>query len=49
MGVDLTIDACTYLDLKVKATSEGAYIKGYLDSSVVSSNPCVLTIAQTSA
>ncbi len=35
-------DAYTYLDLKVTATSEGADIKGYLDSSV-------LTTGQTSA
>jgi len=41
-------DAYTYLDLKVKATPEGADIKGYLDSSVVSSDSCLLTIAQTS-
>jgi len=42
-------DAYTYLDLKVKATPEGADIKGYLDSSMVSPNSCVLTIEQTSA
>ena len=42
-------DAYTYLDLKVKATPEGADIKGYLDSSVVSSNLCVLTTGRTSA
>jgi len=35
-------DAYTYLDLKVKATPEGADIKGYLD-------PNVLTTGQTSA
>jgi site-specific DNA recombinase len=35
-------DACTYLDLKVKATPEGADIKGFLD-------PCLLTTGQTSA
>ena len=29
-------DAYTYLDLEVKATPEGADIKGYLDSSLVS-------------
>jgi site-specific DNA recombinase len=33
-------DAYTYLDLKVKATPEGADIKGYLD-------PCLLTTGQT--
>ena len=35
-------DAYTYLDLKVKATHEGADIKGFLD-------PCLLTTGQTSA
>jgi len=34
-------DAYTYLDLKVKATPEGADIKGFLD-------PCLLTTGQTS-
>ena len=33
-------DAYTYLDLKVKATPEGADIKGFLD-------PCLLTTGQT--
>jgi len=42
-------DAYTYLDLKVKATPEGADIKGYLDSSVLSPNSCLLTTGQTSA
>jgi site-specific DNA recombinase len=42
-------DAYTYLDLKVKATPESADIKGYLDSSVISSDSCVLTTGQTSA
>jgi len=42
-------DAYTYLDLKVKATPDGADIKGYLDSSVINPDSCVLTIAQTSA
>jgi len=42
-------DAYTYLDLKVEATPAGADIKGYLDSSVISSDPCVLTTGQTSA
>ena len=41
-------DTYTYLDLKVKATPEGADIKGYLDSSLVSSDSCVLTTARTS-
>jgi len=35
-------DAYTYLGLQVKATPEGADIKGYLD-------PCLLTTVQTSA
>ena len=35
-------DAYTYLDLKVKATPEGADIKGFLD-------PSLLTTGQTSA
>jgi hypothetical protein len=34
-------DAYTYLDLKVKATPEGADTKGFLD-------PCLLTTGQTS-
>lgn len=41
-------DAYTYLDLKIKATSEGADIKGYLDSSVISGDSCVLLNNQTS-
>jgi len=41
-------DAYTYLDLKVKATPDGADIKGYLDPSVIMSDSCLLTIAQTS-
>ena len=41
-------DAYTYLDLKVKATPEGADIKGYLDSSVLSLDSCLLTTGQTS-
>ncbi|MFC2045804.1 hypothetical protein ACFLUH_03905 [Chloroflexota bacterium] len=40
--------AYTYLDLKIKATTEGADIKGYLDPSVIKSDSCLLTIAQTS-
>ena len=40
-------DAYTYLDLKVKATPEGADIKGYLDSSVLSPDSCLLTTEQT--
>ncbi len=40
-------DAYTYLDLKVKATPEGAEIKGYLDSSVISGDSCLLTTGQT--
>jgi len=42
-------DAYTYLDLKVKATPEGADIKGYLVSSVISPDSCLLTTGQTSA
>lgn len=42
-------DAYTYLDLKIKATPEGADIKGYLDSSVIKTVSCVLTTGQTSA
>jgi len=41
--------AYTYLDLKVKATPEGADIKGYLDSNVISSDLNLLTTGQTSA
>ena len=41
-------DAYTYLDLKIKATPEGADIKGYLDSSVISRDSCVLLNGQTS-
>lgn len=41
-------DAYTYLDLKVKATPEGADIKGYLDPSVIKSDSCLLTTGQTS-
>ena len=41
-------DAYTYLDLKIKATSEGADIKGYLDSSVISGDSCVLLNGQSS-
>ena len=40
-------DAYTYLDLKIKATPEGADIKGYLDSSVLSPDSCLLTTGQT--
>jgi site-specific DNA recombinase len=42
-------DAYTYLDLKVKATTEGADIKGFLDPSVTKSGSCLLTTGQTSA
>ncbi len=42
-------DAYTYLDLKIKATPERADIKGYLDSSVISDDSCLLTTGQTSA
>ncbi len=42
-------DAYTYLDLKVKATPEGADIKGYLDPGVIKSDSCLLTTGQTSA
>jgi len=42
-------DAYTYLDLKVKATPEGADIKGYLAPSVIKSDSCLLTTGQTSA
>ncbi|MFC1987434.1 hypothetical protein ACFLVH_02690 [Chloroflexota bacterium] len=41
-------DAYTYPDLKVKATTEGADIKGYLDPGVIKSDSCLLTIGQTS-
>ncbi len=41
-------EAYTYLDLKVKATPEGADIKGFLDPSVLSSSSCLLTTGQTS-
>jgi len=42
-------DAYTYLDLKVKATTESADIKGFLDTSVLSTDSCLLTTGQTSA
>jgi len=41
--------AVRYFDLKVKATNEGADIKGYLDPSVIKSDSCLLTTGQTSA
>ena len=41
-------DVYTYLDLKVAATPEGVDIKGYLDSSVISGDSCLLTTGQTS-
>ncbi|MFC1931460.1 hypothetical protein ACFLXJ_04605 [Chloroflexota bacterium] len=41
-------DAYTYLDLKIEATPDGVDIKGYLDSSVISGDSCLLTIGQTS-
>ncbi|MFC1932845.1 recombinase zinc beta ribbon domain-containing protein [Chloroflexota bacterium] len=41
-------DAYTYLDLKINATPEGADIKGYIDSGMVSSDSCLLTTGQTS-
>ncbi|MFC1946077.1 recombinase family protein [Chloroflexota bacterium] len=41
-------DAYTYMDLKVKATPEGADIKGYLDSSVISGDSCVRISKQSS-
>jgi site-specific DNA recombinase len=41
-------DAYAYLDLKVTATPEYADIKGFLDSSLIKDDSCVLTIAQTS-
>lgn len=37
----------TYLNLEVRATTEGADIKGFLDPSVLSPDSCHLTIAQT--
>ena len=40
-------DAYAYLDLKVKATNEGADIKGFLDPSVLSTSSCLLTTGQT--
>ena len=42
-------DAYAYLDLKVKATTEGADIKGFLDPSVLKTGSCLLTTGQTSA
>jgi len=42
-------DAYTYLNLKVRATPEGADIKGYLDPGVIKSDSCLLTTEQTSA
>jgi site-specific DNA recombinase len=42
-------DAYAYLDLKVKATTEGVDIKGFLDPSVIKSDSCLLTTGQTSA
>ncbi len=42
-------DAYTYLDLEIKATPEGADIKGYLDPSVIKTDSCLLTTGQTSA
>ena len=42
-------DAYTYLDLKIKATPEGADIKGYLDPGVIKSDSCLVTTGQTSA
>ena len=41
-------DAYTYLDIKIKATPEGADIKGYLDSSVLNSDSCVSITEQSS-
>ncbi len=35
-------DAYTYLDLKIIATQDGVDIKGYLDSSVITGDSCVL-------
>ncbi|GAJ05981.1 unnamed protein product, partial [marine sediment metagenome] len=42
-------DAYAYLDLKVKATTEGADIKGFLSPSVLKTGSCLLTTGQTSA
>jgi site-specific DNA recombinase len=42
-------EAYAYLDLKVKATTEGADIKGFLDPSVLKTGSCILTTGQTSA
>lgn len=41
-------DAYTYLDLKVKATNESADIKGFLDPSVLKTDPYLLITKQTS-
>jgi hypothetical protein len=35
--------------LKVKATPEGAEIKGYLDPSILNADSCLLTTGQTLA
>ncbi len=40
-------DAYTYLDLSVKATAEGADIKGYIKSDVIQDDSYVLTTGQT--
>ena len=40
-------DAYMYLDLKVKATTKGVDIKGFLDPSVLSNGSCLLTTGQT--
>jgi len=42
-------DTYNYLDLRAKATPDGADIKGYLDPSVIKSDSCLLTTGQTSA
>ncbi|HEY40306.1 MAG TPA: recombinase family protein [Dehalococcoidia bacterium] len=42
-------DAFTYLDLKVKAITDSADIKGYLNPSVLSGDSRLLTTGQTSA
>ena len=40
-------DAYKYLDLRIKATPEGAYIKGYLRPEVIEGDSYVLTTGQT--
>jgi hypothetical protein len=41
-------DACTRLDLAIKATSEGVDVRGYLDLASLKDGSCLLTTGQTS-